>query len=198
MKYGTSGFATPSTASDATIRTHDTDGQMVVSLSPGGTAGTGVTAVEYSADGKNFVTVLTLSGVAATIGDTAALAGGALIYTFPSTAIHVKAASINAGLTLTTGTPTTDTPELGLGTTQGSGVNATLGDVGAGAENIAGPFVADDIAGTAELGTTASNLVIEAAGTKTVYFNYADTWANVDDTAATIDGTVTISWTKLG
>lgn len=198
MRYGTEGFADPSSAADATIRTFDTDGKMQVSVSPGGTAGTGVTAVEYSADGKNFVTKLTLAAVAATIGDNAALAGGALIYTFPAGPIVVNSATINAGLTLTTGTPTTDTPELGLGTTQGSGVNATLGAVAATAENIAGPVVAGDIAGTAAVSTLAPGLVIETASVHTVYFNYADTWADVDDTAATIDGTVYISWTKLG
>jgi hypothetical protein len=161
-----------------------------------GTAGTGVTAVEYG-DGHNHTTVLTLSGVAATIGDNAALAGGALIYTLPAGPILVNSATMNVGLTLTTGTPTTDTPELGLGTTQGTGVNATLGDVDAAAENILGPAVADDIAGTAELLTQSSALAIETAGDHTIYFNYADTWANVDDTDATLDGTVVINWTSL-
>ena len=197
MRYGTEGFVTPTTASDAEIRTYNPDGVMVVSNSPGGTAGTGVTATEYSADGKNFVTKLVLSGVAATIGDNAALAGGALIYTFPTGPIAINSATINAGLTLTTGTPTTDTPELGLGTTQGSGVNATLGAVAATAENICGPVVAGDIAGTAAVSTLVPGLAVEAAAAHTVYFNYADTWADVDDTAATIDGTVYISWTKL-
>jgi len=161
-----------------------------------GTAGTGVTAVEYG-DGLRHTSVLTLSGVAATIGDTAALAGGALIYTLPAGPIVVHGATMSVGLNLTTGTPTTDTPELGLGTTQGSGANATLGDVGAGAENILGPAVADDIAGTAELLTGTPGLAIEAAGAHTIYFNYADTWANVTDTAATLAGTVVIDWSLL-
>ena len=198
MKYGSTGFPTPSSASDAELRTYDTDGQMTVSLAPGGTAGTGVTATDYSADGKHFATKLVLSGVAATIGDNAALAGGALIYTFPAGAIAVHSSTINAGLTLTTGTPTTDTPELGLGTTQASGVNATLGAVAPTAEDIGGPVVAGDIAGTAAVNTKVASLAVEAAGAHTVYFNYADTWADVDDTAATIAGTVWIEWTKLG
>lgn len=161
-----------------------------------GTAGTNVTAVELGA-GNLHTTRLTLSGVAATIGDTAALAGGALIYTFPAGPVVVRSATMSVGLTLTTGTPTTDTPELGLGTTQGTGVNATLGDVDAAAENILGPAVADDIAGTAELLTGVADLAIETAGDHTVYLNYADTWANVDDTAATLDGTVVIVWEHL-
>lgn len=197
MRYGTEGFATPSSASDAEIRTFDTDGKMVVSLAPGGTAESGVTATEYSADGKHFVTKLVISGLAITIGDNAALANGTLAYTLPAGALYVQVASGSLALTLTTGTPTTDTPEIGIGTTVGSGVNATLGAVDAACENVWGPFVMDDVAGTAEVGTTASGLVIEAAGDHTLYVNIADTWADVDDTAATLDGTVYISWVKL-
>jgi len=161
-----------------------------------GTIGTNVTAVERGTK-QRHITVLTLSGVAATIGDTAALAGGALIYTLPAGRILVEAASMSVGLNLTTGTPTTDTPELGLGTTVGSGVNATLGDVDAACENILGPAVANNIAGTAEILTAAPGLIIEAAGDHTVYFNYADTWANVDNTAATLDGVVTLVWVEI-
>lgn len=171
--------------------------KRVISTATAGTPGTNVTAVEYSGDGLNFTSILTLSGVAATIGDNVALAGGALIYTFPAGPVVVNSATMSVGLSLTTGTPTTDTPELGLGTTQGSGANATLGDVGAGAENVLGPAVADDIAGTAELLTGAPGLAIETAGAHTLYFNYADTWADVTDTAATLDGTVVINWSRL-
>ena len=162
-----------------------------------GTPGTNVTASETTQDGISFTTILTLTGVAATIGDGAALAGGALIYTLPAGALIVNSASMSVGLTLTTGTPTTDTPELGIGTTIGDGAVATLGDVDAAAENILGPATANDIAGTAEALTQAKNLVIEAADDHTVHFNYADTWADVDDTVATLDGTVVLRWTKM-
>jgi len=168
-----------------------------------GAIGTNVTAEEFG-DPSHHVTKLTLSSVAITIGDTAALAMGALIYTFPAGIIHVQAADCSVGLTLTTGTPTTDTPEVGLGTTLASGANATLGAADAAAENIAGPSAMDDIAGTAEAfdsvvaaGTKSNTLVIAAAGDHTVYLNFADTWANVDDTAATASGTVYLSWTLL-
>lgn len=174
----------------------DTNKRLVTSSNVG-TAGTGVTAVEYG-DGINNTVVLTLSGVAATIGDTAALAGGALIYTFGAGTVAIHNIVIDAGLTLTTGTPTTDTPELGLGTTQGTGANATLGDVAATAEDIsAGPVVASDIAGTPAQLAAGPNLVIDSGSAHTVYFNYADTWANVDNTAATIDGTVVINYTII-
>ena len=163
-----------------------------------GTAGTGVTATEYG-DGRNHVTKLVLSGVAFTIGDTAALADGALIYTLPAGPIVINSSSINVGLTLTTGTPTTDTPEIGLGTVIGTGAVAVLGGT-ATFEDIMGggstPVMAD-VAGTAELFTHVANLKIETADAHTVHLNIADTWANVDDTAATVAGTVWIKWTSF-
>jgi len=164
-----------------------------------GTAGTGVTATEYG-DGKNHVTRLVLADIAFTIGDDAALADSALIYTLPAGGIIIHGASCSVGLTLTTGTPTTDTPEIGLGTTAASGANATLGAVAATAEDIAGPSAMDDIAGTAEAfdSTTAGSNVITVAGAHTVYLNIADTWADVDNTAATASGTVWLNWTLLG
>lgn len=171
--------------------------QNTVNDGVAGTAGTNVTAVEKTTDGINFTTILTLDGVAATIGDTASLAGGALIYTLPTGPIVIKAATMSVGLSLTTGTPTTDTPELGLGTVIGSGANATLGAVAATVENILGPAVADDIAGTAELLTGVADLKIETADAHTVHINWADAFANVDNTAATLDGTVTINWMKV-
>jgi hypothetical protein len=203
MKHGTSGFTPAVPALTDEIRTYNSSGACTVSQlaqaggSAAGTVGTGVTAVEHSSDGKNFTTILTLTGVAFTIGDNAALADGALIYTFPAGAVVINSASINVGLSLTTGTPTTDTPEVALGTTIASGANATLGAVAATAEDICGPAVADDVAGTAEVLTTGSSFVIEAAAAHTVHLNYADTWADVDDTAATAAGTVAINWTLL-
>ena len=204
MKYGTSGFTEGAPLPTAEIRTHNPDGACTVGqllggamVSSPGTAGANVTAEHVSADGYNYTTTLTLDEVAATIGDNASLAGGALIFTFPAGEIHVRAASIDAAMTLTTGTPKTDTPELGLGTTQGSGANATLGDVAATAENICGPVVAADINGTASVSSKLTDLLIATGGAHTVYFNYADGWANVDNTDATISGTVTIHWTKL-
>ena len=162
-----------------------------------GTVGTGVTAVEAGND-YNHLTTLTLSGVAFTIGDTADLADGALIYTFPAGVISINSVSASLGLTLTTGTPTTDTPEIGLGTVIGTGANATLGAVAAGAEDIAGPAVMDDVAGTAEIFSNSTAQILAAADVHLVHVNIADAWANVDNTAATMAGTVYINWSFLG
>ena len=168
-----------------------------------GTVGTNCTVIEYGNE-TYHVSSITVTGVAYVIGDTAALGIGALIYTFPAGIVHVQVADCSVGLNLTTGTPTSDTPEIGLGTTIGSGANATLGAVDAAAENIAGPSACDDIAGTAEAfnsltaeGTKTNTLVIAAAADHTVYLNFADTWANVDNTAATATGTVRLAWTLL-
>lgn len=162
-----------------------------------GTAGTNCTAVEYG-DGFNHTTIITLASVAATIGDNAALAGGAVIYTFPAGAYTINGATMSVGITLTTGTPTTDDPELGLGSLVGSGVNATLGAVDAAAEDIsAGPIASVNLVGTAALLTSAPALSFEAADSHVCNINYADTWADVDDTAATLSGTVVLNWTLL-
>lgn len=162
-----------------------------------GAIGTGATSlVEYSADGFNHVTIITLTAVAvAAIGDNENLAGGLLIYTLPAGAIIINNATMSVGITKAE--TTTDTPEVGLGTVIGSGANATLGAVGATCEDILGPAVADDTAGTAELLTKATALKIEAAGTKTVHFNFADGWADVTDESATVTGTVVLGWTRL-
>lgn len=163
-----------------------------------GTVGTNVTAAEHG-DENNHVTTLTLTNVAITIGDNAALSMGALIYTLPAGVINITAASGSVGLTLTTGTPTADTPEIAIGSVIAAGGNATTGDT-SGAENIAGPHVMDDIAGTAELldSKVAGGLFRLAGDVHTVFLNFADTWADVDDTAATASGTIHIAWTFLG
>jgi hypothetical protein len=171
--------------------------KRTVTTATAGSVGTGVTAVEYSADGINFTTVLTLTAVSITIGDNAALSMGALIYTLPAGDVAIKASSCSVGLNLTTGTPTSDTPEIGLGTVVGSGANATIGAVGTTSEDIMEGVVMADIAGTAKANMDQRPMDMLAGAAHTVYLNFADTWADVDDTTATADGTVTLSWSKL-
>lgn len=161
-----------------------------------GTAGTNVVATEYG-DGRHHITKLVLSSVAYTIGDNASLGIGAIIYTFPAGAYIVHGSSIDVGLSLTTGTPTTDTPEIGLGSVIASGAVSVLGGTATFEDIMAGattPVMAN-ISGTAELFTHVPNLKIEAAGFRVVNLNFADAWANVDNTAATASGTVWLEWT---
>ena len=162
----------------------------------GGTSETGVTAQEFIS-GHCHQTVLTLSGVALVIGDNENLGVGAKLYTFPTGAIVIQEAYMSVGITLTTGTPTTDTPDVGLGTVIASGAVAVLGGTST-FENLLTGQTAADVAGTATVKTIATQtLAIETAGVKAVFFNAADGWANVDNTAATLAGTVVLNWTHM-
>jgi len=160
-----------------------------------GTPATGVTAVEEGTDDFH-ITRLTLSSLALTIGDTAALADGVLIYTFPAGALIVDAAYMNVGVSLTTGTPTTDAPDVGLGSVIATGAVSVLSGTPT-FEDILTGQTATDVAGTKTLAMVKTALVIPAASAHTVHFNIADTWANVDDTAATASGTVVLKWTYM-
>ena len=182
------------TPAAATVTTLGTTGDTTTTVNVG-TAGTGVTAVEYG-NGQHHTTVLTLTGVAYTIGDNASLADGALIYTFPAGALVVNMASISVGLTLTSGTPTTDTPDGGLGSVIASGSVSVLSGT-ATFEDIMTGQTFNDVAGTAEGKTGQTTLVVEAADAHTVHLNFADAWADVDNTAATAAGTVWLGWTFL-
>ena len=187
--------ATNATASVAAI--WDASKRFVSSANPG-TAGTCVTAVELG-DGINHTTILTLTGIAFTFTASNPISDGALIYTFPAGTVIINSATMSVGVTMTSGTPTTDQPEVGLGTVIGTGAQATLGAVDAAAENIIGPLVADDLAGTAEVGSTANSLVIETTGglAHLVHLNYADTFANLTNNDATAAGTVVLNWTLI-
>lgn len=172
-------------------------------LSNVGTAGTGVTAVEYG-DGKSHVTVLTLSSVAmGTITGGADQALGALIYTFPAGAHVHEVAYMSVGLT-TAGATKTDTPDVGIGSVVGSGVNATLNAVGATSEDYITGQTAADANGTATVAMTAATagygvgISLNASGdVKAVYLNAADTWAAGAAGALTADGTVVLKWTDI-
>lgn len=162
-----------------------------------GAANTGVTAVEYG-DGHTHITVLTVSQVdALTLGDDAALSDGYLLYTLPAGAVIVERAYMSMAVTAASAQQTGDTPDVGIGTTIGSGIQATLDLVAAAAENIITGQTAGDCNGTATVKTIADQeLVIETGGDHTVYFNVADTWGNDSggDLTANIAGTVVLVW----
>lgn len=160
-----------------------------------GTPGTGVTAVDYSADGINFTTILTLTNIAVTTGDATSLADGALIYTMPAGDIAIKAAAMSVGVTLTTGTPTTDDPLVGIGSVIGSGAIATF--TTATMDDIIQGIASVNMVGTAVVKSEQLAMTMLAAGAHTVHVNIADAYADVTDTAATISGTVVLSWSKL-
>lgn len=161
-----------------------------------GTAATGVTAVEYG-DGIRHTTVLTISTTLPAITGGAAEAEGVLIYTLPSGACTIERAYMAMTITQSEGNITADTPDVGLGTGQATGANATL-DADATYEDILTGQTAADCDGSETIKTVANQPVaIDAADAHTVYFNVADTWAASGDTGAAVTGTVVLVWNKL-
>lgn len=168
-------------------------------------------SVEEFFDGVMHTTKITLTDLPGfATDDSAALASGVLLYTLPSGAQIVTDAVIAGGLTVA-GTPTTDTPEIGLGTTTGTGAAATLSSTmedyidGGAAGLIGGTATAPNVAGGAivkgMLSTSHSGVYVAASGgkAKTVYLNVADSWADLtpNDAPVTFTGTVTMRWRKV-
>lgn len=170
--------------------------KRVQTNSNNGTVETGVTAVHYG-DGVNVTAVLTLTNVALTVGNSASLGVGALLYTLPTGACMIRDAYMSVGIS---GVSTTnDTPDVGLGTVIASGVITTL-DGTATFENIITGQTAADTNGTATVkgaGPTAGNpLEITTAGAHTVYLNAADGWGANADADGLLNGTVVISYIR--
>ncbi len=162
-----------------------------------GTAGANVTVKEYLIAGGDGTTgamymtnlFITAGTSVVTTPDTAALAQGQLIYTFPAGQIIIKRIYGDVGLDIDDAANVADTPEIGLGTAVATGANATLGDAASGieAENLWGPNVVagcDTDADASDAGqvlVTADFFMIGSAD-HTVFFNVADTWGNGDGT----------------
>jgi len=161
-----------------------------------GTPETGVTAVHYD-DGVNVTAVLTLTDVALTVGNSANLGVGALVYTLPAGACLIRDAFMSVAIAGVS--TTTDTPDVGIGTVIASGVVITL-DGTATFENIITGQAAADTNGTATVksaGPTAGNpLEITTGGAHTVYCNAADGWGANADAVGTLNGTVVISYIR--
>lgn len=171
-------------------------GSTLLTTSNVGVVGTNVTAVEQGSS-RQHTTVLTLTS--ADLGAIAAMADqavGAAIYTLPAGAIAVKVAYMSVGLTGAVGVQG-DTPDVGIGTLVGSGANAVLSAVGAGAENIITGQTAADANGTATVRTIVNQvLAIETGDSHIVYLNAADGWAAASATLLAT-GTVVLEWSFL-
>jgi len=175
---------------------------LVTALNPvtDGTAATGVTATEKGY-GRQRLTSLALGDKAGglaftTIGGGANLGVGALIYTFPAGDFVVNSVSLESvTLTEDDGYITGDDPDVGLGTTLATGVQALLSAI-TGAENILTGQTSVNLAVTDVIVATAVGVL--AADAHTLYLNAADGWAanGEDDMSAT--GTIHIDWTFLG
>lgn len=164
-----------------------------------GTANTGVTATEYGTAGQHTTVLSFTDLVVGAAGDSGAQGRGVLLYTLPAGIIQVKSAVLSVGLTLAGGaTPTTDTPDLGLGTVIATGSISVLSGTATFEDILTGQTV-NDMAGTVEFASVAQNLGIAAASAHTVHLNVADTWADLTPNNPNIlaTGTVAISWDRI-
>ena len=165
-----------------------------------GTAGTGVTAVEYG-DGYNHVTVLTVTAAALTPTTIPADAEGAgvIIYTFPA-GVHVFT-GCHMDVTAFTGTgfAASNAVDIGIGSLISSGDITTL-STAAMEDCVTGQTIADISSPAKEkstIATAGAPLLFESGGSKVIHLNVAGTW-NDTFTAPIITGTVTLYWTYLG
>jgi hypothetical protein len=174
-----------------------------------GAVGAATVTADEKVIGDYHFTKLTLAAFAVgTSGDAANLALGAKIYTFPAGTIVVDDVSFVGGITAAISV-TTDTPEVGIGTVVGSGVNATLSTTGedimegGAAGYTGGTAVAPDVAGTAFSKGRINGgvpVVILATGGKShdIFLNVADGWADVTAAGAvTADAVITLRWRKI-
>jgi hypothetical protein len=140
-------------------------------------------------------TTITLDGAFGAIAGGAALALGNLIYTFPAGVIRINTVALNnIKIQQTEDNVTADKPQLGVGTTIGTGVTAILATT---TDNLLAGVAIEDCDGTAVLRATASNLTILATAAHTVHFNIADDWAASGDAALGFTGEVVITWELL-
>ena len=152
----------------------------------------GTTIAEYG-NRKQHTSVITIDTTLPAIAGGANLAVGKLIGTLPAGPVRITSTNMSVSIKQTQGNITADTPDVGIGTTIGSGVVAVLGGTAA-FENILTGQTAADCDGTATVKLLGTELIIAAADAHTIYLNVADGWAASGDAAAILRGTVEINW----
>ena len=139
-------------------------------------------------------TVIAFDGDLGAIAGGADLALGALIYTFPAGVIRVNSVKANFSLQQKDGKVTADTPEVGIGSTVGTGVTDTLATT---TDNILAGVAITDCDGTVEKRVASSTHTVLEDAAHTVFFNVADGWAADGDAALGFTGEVVITWEIL-
>ena len=162
------------------------DDQSGISASPGFTTETFGTPEGY----RTIVTALTAFPA---IAGGANLAVGKKAVTLPAGARRVKGSNMSLAMKQTQGNVTADTPDLGIGTTIGSGVVAVLGGTAAFEDILTGQTAAD-CNGTATVAAVTTELLIAAAASHDIYVNVADGWAASGDTGLLLSGTFEFNW----
>jgi len=161
-----------------------------------GTPGTNCTAVHYG-DGINVTAVITVTNAVITVGNSASLGVGYLVYTLPAGACMIRDSYFSMALSGVSAT--TDTPDSGLGTVIASGVITALNGT-ATFEDISTGVALADTNGTAKVsaaGPTAGNpLAILTGAAHTVHFNMADAWQANADASGLLNGTVVLSYVR--
>jgi len=137
--------------------------------------------------------------VVGTSGDDANLAFGKKILTLPE-GEYVMLGGALAGTMFGDISVKSDTPEVGVGTTQATGAQATLGAVAATAEDVIGPFVAASVNNGVVAGFNAASgpkAVSAGSGGQALYLNVADGWADVDAAGdVSFTGTIVLRFRK--
>jgi len=159
-----------------------------------GLVGIGTIAVENNISTIHS-TCLTINSILPAIAGGAALGVGKLIYTFPAGEIIFESASINLGITQTTGKINTDTPVIGIGTIVAVGAISVLSSNAAFQSILVGTAVLN-CTGTKLIKTfvPTAPLVITTTSAHSLYLNVAGTWTALGDPAAIISGIVIINW----
>lgn len=170
--------------------------QAQLNTANAGTVNTGTSTLEYG-DGFHHATKLTVNTTLPAIAGGAALSIGKLLYTFPAGAIVINSVYMSIAITQTQAHINANTPDVGLGTTIGSGANALLSAVGAAAENVLTGQTAANCTGTATVKSVHAPTVIASGDDHTLYLNAAATWSASGDSAALLTGTVVIDWSFL-
>lgn len=162
------------------------------------TSGT-LTVVDNGVEG-NHITEATFSGLPlVTPAGNAALAGGHLLFTLPSGNLVIKSCVMNVNLTEASGDVNAAiTPDLGVGTTKGTGASATLNLVDSGAgENILTGQTASALNSTTRTLTSLNTILARlTAAAHTVHLNAAATWTNAG-AAVVADGKIVIEWAYM-
>jgi hypothetical protein len=156
----------------------------------------GFSAVSYGGEGGFWRTVVTAATAFPDIAGGANLAVGLKAISFPAGDIQVMNAKMALALTASQANITADTPDLGIGTTIGSGAVAVLGGTAA-FENILTGQTAANCTGAVTSAFVNTQLVIPAANSHDVHVNVADGWAASGDDALGLSGSFVITWIKV-
>ena len=154
-------------------------------------------SAETWGDKGQYHTRITLNSAFADIPGGANLAVGKKMFDFPAGEIFVERSSMSVALQYTDVAVTADTPDVGVGTLIGSGVQAVLSGVGATAENIITGQTMADCNGTVKTASVDTPLVIAAADSHSVHINAADGWAASGDPGLLVSGTFDVFWQRV-